>query len=63
MKGLWRSVLHNSAEFSGNPMLKHLAISGLELAHFVRWLDLLYATLRRLETHPRVPDWSLDGRG
>ena len=26
MKAFWRSVLHNSGEFSGNPMLKHLAI-------------------------------------
>ena len=25
MKAFWRSVLHNSGEFSGNPMLKHLA--------------------------------------
>lgn len=54
MKGFWRSVLHNSGEFSGNPMLKHLAIPGLELAHFVRWLDLFYATLRRLESHPQA---------
>ena len=29
MKAFWRSVLHNSGEFSGNPMLKHLAIPGL----------------------------------
>jgi hemoglobin len=52
MKAFWRSVLHNSGEFSGNPMLKHLAIPGLELGHFVRWLDLFYATLRQLERHP-----------
>lgn len=52
MKGFWRSVLHNSGEFSGNPMLKHLAIPGLELRHFERWLELFYATLRDAETHP-----------
>jgi hemoglobin len=54
MKGFWRSVLHNSGEFSGNPMIKHLAIPGLELGHFARWLDLFYATLRDAETHPQA---------
>jgi hemoglobin len=49
MKAFWRSVLHNSGEFSGNPMLKHLAISGLELKHFAHWLDLFYETLRDAE--------------
>lgn len=52
MKGFWRSVLHNSGEFSGNPMLKHLSIPGLELAHFSHWLDLFYEALRDLEEHP-----------
>lgn len=46
MKAFWRSVLHNSSEFSGNPMLKHLAIPGLKFRHFARWLDLFYETLR-----------------
>jgi hemoglobin len=49
MKAFWRSVLHNSGEFSGNPMLKHLAIPGLTFTHFSRWLDLFYATLREAE--------------
>lgn len=52
MKAFWRSILHNSGEFSGNPMAKHLAIPGLELVHFARWLDLFYAALRQLERHP-----------
>ena len=52
MKAFWRSVLHNSGEFAGNPMLKHLAIPGLELGHFSRWLELFYATLRDAEGHP-----------
>src|SRR5690606_19232333 len=54
MKAFWRSVLHNSGEFSGNPMLKHLIIPGIELAHFSRWLDLFYATLRDAEGHPEA---------
>lgn len=52
MKQFWRSVLHNSGEFSGNPMAKHLAISGLNLEHFSRWLELFYQTLRNLEGSP-----------
>lgn len=52
MKMFWRSILHNTGEFSGNPMLKHLSIPGLGLAHFSHWLDLFYATLRELEGHP-----------
>lgn len=49
MKRFWRSILHNSGEFSGNPMAKHLVIDGLEERHFAHWLDLFYATLRELE--------------
>lgn len=51
MKAFWRSVLHNSGEFSGNPMLKHIAIPGLEVRHFAHWLDLFYETLRDAEVH------------
>lgn len=50
MKAFWRSILHNSGEFSGNPMARHLAIPGLELRHFSRWLDLFYDTLRATES-------------
>jgi hemoglobin len=49
MKGFWRSVLHASGEFAGNPMLKHMVIPGLEERHFARWLSLFYATLREEE--------------
>jgi len=49
MKGFWRSVLHASGEFSGNPMVKHIVIPGLEERHFAHWLGLFYATLREEE--------------
>ena len=49
MKAFWRSVLHNSGEFAGNPMLKHLVIPGIELRHFSQWLELFYETLREAE--------------
>lgn len=53
MKAFWRSILHQSAEFTGNPMAKHMAIPGLEERHFSHWLELFYATLRDLA---EVPD-------
>ncbi len=52
MKRFWRSILHNSGEFSGNPMVKHMAIPGLDSSHFAHWLDLFYATLREDEPDP-----------
>jgi hemoglobin len=52
MNFFWRSILHNSGEFSGNPMAKHLAIPGLEEHHFAHWLELFYDTLRELEQDP-----------
>jgi hemoglobin len=52
MKAFWRSILHSSGEFAGNPMAKHLAIPGIQRDHFAHWLDLFYAALRDLERHP-----------
>jgi hemoglobin len=50
MKQFWRSVLHNSGSFSGNPMLKHVAIPQIEAAEFSHWLALFDQTLA--ETAP-----------
>jgi hemoglobin len=54
MKRFWRSILHNSGEFSGNPMAKHLAIPNLEERHFAHWLELFYSNLRELEREPEA---------
>jgi hemoglobin len=54
MKAFWRSILHGSGEFSGNPMAKHLAIAGLGEMHFAHWLELFFATLRDLERDPQA---------
>jgi hemoglobin len=56
MKQFWRSILHNSGEFTGNPMQQHLAIPGLTETHFAHWLKLFYATLRDLEPHPKATE-------
>lgn len=54
MKRFWRSILHNSGEFSGNPMAKHIVIPGLGEAHFAHWLQLFYRTLREEEPDPQA---------
>lgn len=56
MKQFWRSILHNSGEFSGNPMARHIAIPGLEQRHFIRWLELFYANLRQMAHDPRASE-------
>lgn len=48
MKDFWASVTLESGRFHGNPMLKHIAIGGLEQAHFERWLTLWDQTVREV---------------
>lgn len=50
MKAFWRSVLHQSGEFSGNPMLKHIVIPGIEKPEFEHWLTLFNQTLADIES-------------
>ena len=45
MKDFWASVTLESGRFRGNPMLKHIAIGGLDNSHFDRWLELWNQTL------------------
>lgn len=45
MKDFWASVTLESGRFRGNPMLKHIAIGGLERPHFDRWLALWQQTI------------------
>ncbi|WP_164118265.1 group III truncated hemoglobin [Sphingorhabdus sp. Alg239-R122] len=54
MKSFWASVLHNSGGFSGNPMVKHIAIDGLDHAHFVHWLDLFHQTLEGMDASSKA---------
>ena len=56
MKRFWRSVLHNSGEFTGSPMRKHVAIDGLEESHFAHWLALFNQTLREGEARSEAAD-------
>ncbi|MBQ0771134.1 group III truncated hemoglobin [Parasphingorhabdus sp.] len=45
MKDFWASVTLESGRFRGNPMLKHIAVGGLDSLHFDRWLVLWNQTL------------------
>ena len=49
LKQFWRSILHSTGEFTGNPMRTHMALGQLDEAHFARWLNLFYATLEGME--------------
>jgi hemoglobin len=40
IKDFWVSVTLESGRYHGNPMLKHIAVGGLEQLHFDRWLTL-----------------------
>lgn len=48
MNRFWQSILLGTANFNGNPMLKHIAIPHLDETHFTRWLELFYATIRNI---------------
>lgn len=45
MKDFWTSIAIESGRFHGNPMVKHLAIPGINRAHFNHWLTLFEEVL------------------
>ena len=56
MKDFWASIMLESGRFSGNPMRKHMAVGGLDAAHFVRWQSLWDATLTQIAPNKQVAD-------
>ncbi len=52
MKDFWASIAIESGRFRGNPMLKHVAISGLSPQHFEMWLHLWNETLSEVISNP-----------
>jgi hemoglobin len=44
MYAFWTKVLLDTGEFQGNVFGKHMALSGIEKEHFVRWLTLFKMT-------------------
>lgn len=41
----WSTMLWHTGRYAGNAFRPHLALDGLEAAHFSRWLDTLAATV------------------
>jgi hemoglobin len=54
MKDFWTSIMLESGRFSGNPMRKHMAIGGLDAAHFAQWQAVWDATLTRIAPNEQV---------
>ena len=48
MNRFWQSILLGAGNFTGNPMMKHLAIPVIGEREFAHWLTLFYRTLRDL---------------
>jgi truncated hemoglobin YjbI len=44
MYAFWTKVLLGTGDFQGNVFGKHMALSGIETEHFVRWLTLVRLT-------------------
>jgi hemoglobin len=56
MKDFWASIMIESGRFSGSPMQKHIALGGLNEAHFAHWLSLWDETLAQLIPDKQVAD-------
>jgi len=48
MKAFWTAVLIEAGRYHGNPMAKHLAITGLDEQHFCQWLGLFKSVLTEM---------------
>ncbi|MBB3902981.1 group III truncated hemoglobin [Methylobacterium brachythecii] len=44
IRDFWSSVLLKTGRYKGNPFGKHVAIEGIGMAHFERWLGLFGQT-------------------
>lgn len=45
MYGFWSTVLLGDRQYTGNPLVKHQALSELSAEHFKNWLNLFAETL------------------
>jgi hemoglobin len=48
MYAFWSSVMLTSGRYKGNPVARHLAVEGIELELFARWLALFDETCGEL---------------
>ncbi len=56
MKDFWASIMIESGRFNGSPMQKHIAIGGLDAAHFRHWQLLWEQTVTQLAPNAMVRD-------
>lgn len=56
MKDFWASIMIESGRFNGSPMQKHIALGGLDAAHFAHWLSLWDETLAQQIPDKQVAD-------
>ena len=54
MNRFWQSILLSAGNFTGNPMMKHLAIPTIGQEHFQQWLRLFYQTLHDIAPTPEA---------
>ena len=54
MTRFWTSIAVASGGYHGTPMPKHIAITEITSAHFVRWLGLWSATVDAVVPHPEA---------
>lgn len=60
MKNFWSSVALSTGHYSGQPVPKHKAISGLEKEHFALWLSLFEATLKETAPSPEAVPYFME---
>jgi hemoglobin len=56
MKDFWASIMLESGRYRGTPMQKHIAIGGLDAAHFERWSALWCQALAEVAPNAQVSD-------
>ena len=56
MVDFWSSILLRTKSFQGNVYGKHMALSGVEPEHFVRWLALFRHTVTALFNDPAAAE-------
>jgi hemoglobin len=54
MNRFWQSILLGAGNFTGNPMMKHLAIPTIGQEHIQKWLRLFYQTLHDIAPTPEA---------
>ncbi|SKB78297.1 group III truncated hemoglobin [Sphingopyxis flava] len=54
MNRFWQTILLSAGNFTGNPMMKHLAIPTIGQEHFQQWLRLFYQTLDDIAATPEA---------